>query len=170
MPIARHPLIFAIWPTTEPTAPAAPDTTTVSPALGLPMSRRPKYAVMPGMPRTPRYTGSGAKRVSTFCTPLPSEIAYSCTPKAPATKSPALNPGCFDALTTPAPPARITSPISTGRMYDLPSFIQPRMAGSSDSCRIFTRISPSRGSFRGSSVNCQSLRLGSPTGLAARRT
>ena len=30
------------WPTTEPTAPAAPDTTTVSPAWGLPASSRPK--------------------------------------------------------------------------------------------------------------------------------
>ena len=31
-----------------------------------------------------------------------------------------------------AAPARITSPIATGRMYDLPSFIQPRIAGSSE--------------------------------------
>ena len=48
MPTTRHPLIRAIWPATEPVAPAAPDTTTVSPAFGLPTSSSPKYAVMPG--------------------------------------------------------------------------------------------------------------------------
>ena len=33
-PIVLAPLILAICPTKEPTAPAAPDTTTVSPDLG----------------------------------------------------------------------------------------------------------------------------------------
>src|SRR5687767_10984696 len=47
MPIARHPLIFAICPTTRPVAPAAPETSTVSPAAGRPTSSRPKYAVSP---------------------------------------------------------------------------------------------------------------------------
>ena len=46
--ITRHPLILAIWPATEPVAPAAPDTTTVSPALTGPTSVIPKYAVRPG--------------------------------------------------------------------------------------------------------------------------
>src|SRR5262249_42194497 len=41
------------WPTTEPTAPEAAATTTVSPAAGLPISRSPMYAVIPGIPRTP---------------------------------------------------------------------------------------------------------------------
>ena len=54
MPTARAPQIFASCPTTLPTAPEAADTTTVSPALGWPISFRPKYAVMPGMPSTPR--------------------------------------------------------------------------------------------------------------------
>ena len=35
MPTARAPLIFAIWPTAEPTAPDAAATTTVSPGLRL---------------------------------------------------------------------------------------------------------------------------------------
>ena len=43
-------LIFAIWPAIEPVAPAAPDTTTVSPALTWPTSVIPKYAVRPLMP------------------------------------------------------------------------------------------------------------------------
>ena len=40
--IAAHPLIFAIWPTMEPTEPAAAETTTVSPGLGWPTCSRPK--------------------------------------------------------------------------------------------------------------------------------
>lgn len=38
----RLPLIFAICPTRLPTAPAAPDTTTVSPSFGWQISRNPK--------------------------------------------------------------------------------------------------------------------------------
>src|SRR5438876_139128 len=34
MPTTWHPLIFAIWPTIEPTEPAAAETTTVSPSFG----------------------------------------------------------------------------------------------------------------------------------------
>ena len=54
MPTTRQPLILAIWPTTEPTAPEAAETTTVSPGCGRPMSSKATYAVIPGMPRTPR--------------------------------------------------------------------------------------------------------------------
>src|SRR6266850_6793833 len=50
VPMTRQPLILAIWPATEPVAPAAPDTTTVSPALTWPTSVIPKYAVRPLMP------------------------------------------------------------------------------------------------------------------------
>jgi len=35
-------LILAIWPTIDPTEPAAAETTTVSPAFGLPISSNPK--------------------------------------------------------------------------------------------------------------------------------
>ena len=36
----------------DPTAPAAAETTTVSPSFGLPISKKPKYAVGPVKPRT----------------------------------------------------------------------------------------------------------------------
>lgn len=49
-PTTWQPLILVICPTSEPTAPAAPETKTVSPDLGWPMSRRPKYAAGPGIP------------------------------------------------------------------------------------------------------------------------
>ena len=42
MPMTRQPAIFAIWAAAEPVAPAAPETTTVSPGFGRPTSRRPK--------------------------------------------------------------------------------------------------------------------------------
>jgi hypothetical protein len=54
MPTARAPLTFAICPTIDPTAPAAPETSTVSPSFRAPTSSSPKYAVMPGMPSAPR--------------------------------------------------------------------------------------------------------------------
>src|SRR5947199_272166 len=38
---------LAICPAMLPTAPAAPETTTVSPSFSLPVSSRPKYAVSP---------------------------------------------------------------------------------------------------------------------------
>src|SRR5215510_11475188 len=126
IPTARQPLILAIWPTTIPVAPAAPETTTVSPARGLPISSNPKYAVSPVIPSAPRYTGNGAMLGSIFVSPRPSEMAYSCTPSTPKTYSPVVNDGFCDATTQPTAPARITSPIFTGSMYDRPSFIQPR--------------------------------------------
>src|ERR1700722_5548499 len=50
VPTTRQPLILAICPATEPVAPAAPDTTTDSPALILPISIIPKYDVRPLIP------------------------------------------------------------------------------------------------------------------------
>ena len=44
-PTTLQPLILPICPTTDPTAPAAPVTTRVSPFLGVDKSSRPKYAV-----------------------------------------------------------------------------------------------------------------------------
>ena len=45
IPTTLQPLILAIWPTKDPTAPAAPVTTRVSPAFGVHILRKPKYAV-----------------------------------------------------------------------------------------------------------------------------
>ena len=58
-------------PDTEPTAPEAAETTTVSPGLGWPMSSSPAYAVMPGMPSTPSAVESGAGFGSSFRSSLP---------------------------------------------------------------------------------------------------
>ena len=42
IPITWQPQRLASWPATEPVAPAAPETTTVSPSFGLPISFSPK--------------------------------------------------------------------------------------------------------------------------------
>ena len=47
MPTTRAPAILAICPATDPVAPAAAETTTVSPAWGRPKSVIPMYAVAP---------------------------------------------------------------------------------------------------------------------------
>lgn len=55
LPIARAaPWSFAIWPTWLPTAPAAPETKTVSPSLIFANRVRPMDAVRPVTPSTPR--------------------------------------------------------------------------------------------------------------------
>src|ERR1700756_2354943 len=118
IPTTWHPLIFASWPTIAPTAPAAADTTTVSPAFGCPTLRSPKYAVRPGIPRTPNAVEIGASEGSTFCAPAPSDNAYSCQPVRPSTMSPGVNPSRLEATTSLTVPPTMTSPIPTGDAYD----------------------------------------------------
>ena len=121
IPTTRQPLIFASWPTVCPTAPAAPDTTRVSPAFGWPTSISPKYAVIPGMPSTLSHWPTVPIERSIFemsprATCFSLTVQYSCRPGAPATRSPSENAVLRDAITVPMPPARITAPISTGAM------------------------------------------------------
>ena len=104
----------ASWPAIEPTAPAAADTRTVSPARGRPCSKSPKYDVMPVMPSTPRYIDGVPSAGSTRTSPLPSDTAYSCTPKSPCTTVPTGNLGWWDSTTSPTAPARITSSMAIG--------------------------------------------------------
>ena len=113
MPTTRQPTIFAIWPAIEPTPPAAPDTTNVSPAFGWPMSSTPKYAVTPVLPnRLNESTSSMPSGSGLAITPVaPPITAYSCQPSMPITPVPTGSAGFFDATTCPAPPLRITSPI-----------------------------------------------------------
>src|SRR5579872_6629394 len=58
-----------------PGAPDAADTTTVSPARGRPMSRRPTYPVIPGMPSTPTAVEIGASVGSSLRSPRPGRTA-----------------------------------------------------------------------------------------------
>ena len=76
---------MASWPTTEPTAPEAADTTTVSPALGLPIFIRPHHAVMPGMPSTDSAADNGAALGSSFIDMAPLDTAWLCQPEYSAT-------------------------------------------------------------------------------------
>ncbi|MEU4811323.1 hypothetical protein AB0H20_19170 [Nocardia fluminea] len=56
-PITLHPSAFAIWPAMDPVAPAAPDTSTVSPAEGLPISIMPSKASHRASVRAPAIRG-----------------------------------------------------------------------------------------------------------------
>ena len=62
MPTTRQPRILPSWPAIDPTAPAAPDTTTVSLSFVSPTSIIPKYAVSPVTPYTLRYAVTGSWR------------------------------------------------------------------------------------------------------------
>src|SRR5262245_61256078 len=124
---------------------------------------------MPGIPRAPSHVGMGATLGSIFCTALPFRTAYSCTPSNPDTVSPAPSPSKFEVTTSPAAIARMTSPIWTGGMYERPSRIHPRMAGSSEMWDTLTRTSPSPGSGTSSVVKSQVSCVGRPSGRAARR-
>src|SRR3954471_24031915 len=170
MPTARQPLILASWPTTLPTAPEAAETTTVSPALGWQISSRPTHAVTPGIPSTPRYAESGTRLASTLLSPLPSDTPYCCQPNMPSTVSPVANLAFFDSTTSPTVPPIITSPSSCLAAYDLPSFIRPRMYGSSESQRFFTSTSPSRSGGSGTLSIRKLSSLTHPEGRLARST
>ena len=68
----------------------------------------------------------------------------------------------MEAITSPTAPARITSPMPTGGMYERASFIHPRIAGSSEMYLVRTSTSPSPGSPTGSSVCSHTLVGGQP--------
>jgi hypothetical protein len=125
-------LIFAICPAMEPTAPAAPETTTVSPSFGLPMSSSAAYAVSPTIPRTPRDHETGAMAGSILRSPLPSERPYACQPSLVRTMSPALKRGFFDAITSATVCPTIGSPSLAPSAYDFCVLIRPRMYGSTE--------------------------------------
>jgi hypothetical protein len=81
-----------------------------------------------------------------------------------------LKAGLLDFSTVPAEKLRMTSPRPTGGEYDLVSFIQPRMAGSSEMYSILTRISPAPGSGTGPSSIVKSSRFTMPFGRRASLT
>ena len=115
------PIARAIWPASEPVAPAAAVTSTVSPAAGRPISRIPTHAVTPVVPSTPRASLGSPMSGGKSSNGAPSRgarVAYSCQPRLPSTRSPAANPGCADVTTWPTPVARMTSPMATGGTYD----------------------------------------------------
>ena len=66
MPTTRIPWIFPICPTSDPTAPAAADTTSVSPSFGWPIWRRPNHAVRPMWPSRPKCAESGSGMGGSF--------------------------------------------------------------------------------------------------------
>src|SRR3954471_22454524 len=163
------PFSFASWPTSEPTAPAAPETNTVSPGLNSADSSRPEYAVRPGMPRTPRYVDSGAAAPSTLTYRPASSTAWVRQPAWCSTWSPGFTSSTWDSTTSPTAPPDMTSPTSNGGAYDLTSRMRPRMAGSTLMIRLRTRICPSPGAGISVSTTSKLSCVGTPSGREASR-
>src|SRR5437667_678101 len=129
MPTALAPASCASCPTSDPTGPLAAATTTVSPGCGLPITRRPPYAVNPGIPSTPRPVVTGPAAGSSLRRPVPSESACVRHPVRARTASPLAYAELFETRTCATLSPLITSPISSGATYDLLSFIAQRMQG-----------------------------------------
>ena len=113
MPTARRPSDLASCPTIDPTGPVAAATTSVSPALGLPISCNPYQPVKPGMPSTPRLVVIGAASGSILRHMRPSATAWVAQPKGPIATSPGLNLSELDAMTSPTPPPSMVPPMGT---------------------------------------------------------
>jgi len=155
---------LASCPATEPTAPDAAEITAVSPALGWPISVIPEYAVVPGMPSTPRYAESGAASRGNLVRLCAAVSEWVCQPREPSTTSPGAKSGDRDATTSPMVSPVITSPICTGAAYDFRSDRRPRMYGSIDSQSVRVTTSPGCGSGTRSSTTSKSSGRGLPDG------
>src|SRR5207344_1593553 len=110
------PLSLAIWHTTDPTAPEAAETNTTSPGLGCAILSKPTQAVSPGMPATPRNAWGGSPNVSSICTVSAGALNRSRQPNQEETRSPGLNRGSSEAVTSPiAAPSSASSSWKGGR-------------------------------------------------------
>src|SRR2546428_284034 len=114
MPTALAPASCASCPTSDSTGPLAAATTTVSPGCGLPITRRPPYAVNAGMPSTPRPVVTGAAAGSSLRRPVPSESACVRHPVRAKTTSPLTYSEWFETSTWATVSPVITSPIGRG--------------------------------------------------------
>src|SRR5437868_12017782 len=149
MPTALAPASWASCPTSDPTGPLGAATTTGSPGCGLPMARRPPYAVNPGIPSTPRLVVTGATAGSSLRRPVPSESACVRHPVRARTTSPLTYTELFETSTCATVSPVITSPISSGVAYDFPSFIEPRIYGSREILHPEQKLAGCRGRDRG---------------------
>src|SRR5213594_571848 len=168
MPTALAPASWASCPTSDPTGPLAAATTTVSRGCGLPITRRPPYAVNPGIPSTPRPVVIGAAAGSNLRRPVPSESACVRHPVRARTTSPLTYAELFETSTCATVSPVITSPISSGVAYDFPSFIRPRIYGSRERYCTPSRSWPAAGVGIAVSSRRKSVSSGFPFGRAAR--
>ena len=115
MPTTRQPLILAICPTTVPTAPAAPETTTVSPGLRLADLEQAEIGGHAG--HAERAQIDRQRRGSRVDLGQALAVGQRIFLHAQACRTrdrrPRSRDAC-DAITRPTAPARITSPMPTG--------------------------------------------------------
>src|SRR6266550_4394637 len=168
MPTVRQPASLASCPAICPTAPAAAETTTVSPGRGLPMSKRPKYAVNPVRPTACSASVGGSSTGGTWRSAPARAVAYSCQPSCPTTRSPALKRESLLSTTSPRFTDVMTSPTSSDFAYERASLIRPRWYGSTEAQRMRTSASPAWGEATSTSSSAKSESCGRPTGRVAR--
>src|SRR6266571_1722488 len=168
MPTVRQPASLASCPAICPTAPAAAETTTVSPGRGLPMSNNPKYAVNPVRPIACSASVGGSSTGGTWRSVPARAVAYSCQPSCPTTRSPGLKRGSLLSTTSPRFTDVMTSPTSSDLAYERASLIRPRWYGSTEAHRMRTSASPTWGEATSTSSRAKSESCGRPTGRAAR--
>src|SRR3989454_4425771 len=145
-----------------------PETTTVSPGRGLPMSNSPKYAVNPVRPIACSASVGGSSTAGTWRSVPARAVAYSCQPSWPTTRSPGLKRGSLLSTTSPRFTDVMTSPTSSDLAYVRVSLIRPRWYGSTEAHRMRTRASPAWGEPTAISSSAKSEFCGRPTGRAAR--
>ena len=94
-------------------APAAADTTTVSPGCGLPTSSNPKYAAAPVEPNTLSMGSISVSRSSLVVYTSSRQMPCSCQLPSEITTSPGSYASQREATISPTELLRTTSPIST---------------------------------------------------------
>ncbi len=173
MPITRAPRILPIWPAVEPTAPAAADITTVSPALTRPIVIIATWAVWPGMPSAPSAVDGGATEASSLRSGSRSGLtaAYWRQPVRPSTRSPTTKFALFEATTSDTVGPYTTSPSCTLLMpVSSTSSSVNRISGSSASHSVRNSTSPAAASGTGALCSSKFSTPGSPRGCERRTT
>src|SRR5665647_437501 len=135
---------------------------------GAAISSMPTQAVKPTMPSMPSQALRGASFAGTRRNAAAVPRAYSRQPRSCRTMSPAARSGDCEATTSPTDRPVITAPSAKGGTYDLASRMRPRMYGSTEMKRLWTRTWPGPGSGTATSTTAKSLCLGSPRGRATR--
>ena len=97
-------------------------------------------------------------------------MQYSRQPKLETTISPGLNSRARDSMTSPTAPPSSGLPNWKGGTYDFPSFMRPRMYGSTDIKRLRTSTSRSFSGSESVHTNVKLSAVGIPLGREARQT
>src|ERR1700676_5569742 len=135
-PMTMCPLSLAIWHATDPTAPDAAETNTTSPGLSIAILSKPTQAVSPGMPATPRNAWGGSPNLSSFCRVPAGALYHSRQPNQEEARSPGLNRGSSEVVTSPMPPLSSASPSWKGGRQQYMVELDPAISPIAPPCAV----------------------------------